>query len=1431
MTHLGLIASATIFAFSGVILANAATTPVSPGGGLQTAMDAASDGDTIQLSAGTYTTVAPNFFNINRAITLAGAPGGGTILQTATYNGLSINHSNVTVTNLTINAGPAILPVQNVSNITISGLTLNPNYATAGIGYFSGNAIAIGGSTNVSLSNVTLLDTAANTVNNGLDIENSTSVTVTGVTILSAPRGAYVLNGQSVTIQSSSIYATSFEGILTNGGTNLTIDTVTVPYAGADGIHLGTGSATNNAIVRNSTVTLAGSNGIIVEGSNSALVTGNTITRAMNQNGIWLKTAASSLVENNMIGRAGLAGINLDTSSTNNIVMGNSVLLTNTQNCVNIANSDLNTVVNNTLANCGTPGSAPGDGVLVLGGQQNRIERNTLTNYSNDGIVLTQSPNGAPPTDSSYRGSIGNYIAKNSITGYATSNPNPTIAQTSRTGIWMNDGSHGTYAFGNTESVANEGGITVFNANSNIIKGNVASANLQAGMYITSPDSPTFPKTTNTVIQNNYVFNNPANGEILVRGADFADIAFNYSSQNTPGSSAGINISSATGTGGAANHQVYRNIVGGAQFPTITDASTTVTAFFENRFFFPSGTGAFNQATAGGDIKYDADVYLGGNFWSTFSTSGNPSNGTPYSAFVNPVSGQPAGYVDRYPYSTEDLGMDHSVAVLAPTGSVVAAPGSMKTIAWRTKGCVLVDLTYTSSAGNGTIVSGYPDAGIYNWTVPANQGAASNFAIAVTCKNSAGTSLGTTGSSPAFTVPTTGLLLMTPGPDLMVNTGATLRVAWQRTPSVGNVDVYLQTSEGGALTLMSSNQSGDFVDITLPSTVTSRARVVIKATSNSAIQDSNDGYFSIRGTAPVFTNPPRGTPHIGDVVDLEWVSPAGSQFVDVDLINPGGQLAADLRASVDNIADRGRLTYLIPESWMVGGHIRLTFRDINGNVIGQLDDATPYNTSIAMTHVGNFTPGQNGAAYTVTVSNAGLTAASGTVTVTETVPSGMTLVSMAGAAWTCPGTAANNCTRSDSLAPGASYPAITVLVNVAINAASPLINAVGVSGGGSASASTIDSTFVVPNAPVLSIVKSHMGNFIQAQTGAVYTVTVSNATGASPTSGTVTVTEAVPFDMTLVSMSGTGWTCPGTAANNCMRGDSLNGGASYPAITVTVNVLANATSPETNQVSVAGGGSATANASDPTTIAVPTALRFVPITPCRIADTRNATGPFGGPIISGGSSRDFTIPSSACSIPSTAQAYSLNVAVVVPTGGTLGYLTLYPAGQSRPLASTLNSLDGRIKSNAAIVPAGTNGAVSVFASDATQVILDINGYFVPATDPTGLAFYPITPCRIADTRTATAPLGGPALVGGQYRTLPILASTCNLPATAQAYSLNFAAVPSGSLGYLTAWPAGQARPLAASLNALTGAITANAAIVPAGTGGSIDVFASDTPTW
>ncbi len=230
-------------------------------------------------------------------------------------------------------------------------------------------------------------------------------------------------------------------------------------------------------------------------------------------------------------------------------------------------------------------------------------------------------------------------------------------------------------------------------------------------------------------------------------------------------------------------------------------------------------------------------------------------------------------------------------------------------------------------------------------------------------------------------------------------------------------------------------------------------------------------------------------------------------------------------------------------------------------------------------------------------------------------------------------------------------------------------------------------------------------------------------------------------------------------------------------------------------------------------------LQFIPVTPCRIIDTRLANGNFGGPAIAAGGTRMVPIPLSACNIPATAQAYSLN-ATVVPIA-TLGYLSIWPAGQNQPVVSTLNSYDGRVVANAAIVPAGTNGAINLFASDATHVILDINGYFAPASTPNSLSFYSLTPCRVADTRSTSL------MTGNSTRNFTISGAPCNAPSTAKAYSLNITVVPRGQLGYLTTWPAGQTQPVVSTLNSTDGSVVANAAIVPAGTGGAISMYVTD----
>ncbi len=236
-----------------------------------------------------------------------------------------------------------------------------------------------------------------------------------------------------------------------------------------------------------------------------------------------------------------------------------------------------------------------------------------------------------------------------------------------------------------------------------------------------------------------------------------------------------------------------------------------------------------------------------------------------------------------------------------------------------------------------------------------------------------------------------------------------------------------------------------------------------------------------------------------------------------------------------------------------------------------------------------------------------------------------------------------------------------------------------------------------------------------------------------------------------------------------------------------------------------------------------TKLQFVPVPPCRLVDTRIGQG---GNTIQGGTSESFPLPQlGGCSIPTTAAAYSLNVTAV--PSGRLGFLTIWPSGQQLPGISLMNSLDGRIKANAAIVPAGVTGAVSVYVNNTSDVLIDIDGYFAPATGST-LAFYSLPPCRIVDTRGAVGNLGGPFLTGNQERDFPVLDSSC-IPQNigAQAYSFNVTAVPHPTgqrLGYLTVWPQGEPKPTVSTVNNPTGTIVANAAIVQAGTAGEVAVF-------
>jgi uncharacterized repeat protein (TIGR01451 family) len=132
--------------------------------------------------------------------------------------------------------------------------------------------------------------------------------------------------------------------------------------------------------------------------------------------------------------------------------------------------------------------------------------------------------------------------------------------------------------------------------------------------------------------------------------------------------------------------------------------------------------------------------------------------------------------------------------------------------------------------------------------------------------------------------------------------------------------------------------------------------------------------------------------------------------------------------------------------------VNSTSNDVTG-ILG----STP-SLSVTKSHSGNFSFGQLNATYTVTVSNSAATApTSGTITVTETLPTGLTPVSMAGTNWFCSSIV---CTRSDPLGTGASYEPITVTVNVDSGAPPSVTNNVSVSVGGSVVATASDLTAI-----------------------------------------------------------------------------------------------------------------------------------------------------------------------------------------------------------------------------------------------------------------------------------------------------------------------------------------------------------------------------------
>ena len=205
-------------------------------------------------------------------------------------------------------------------------------------------------------------------------------------------------------------------------------------------------------------------------------------------------------------------------------------------------------------------------------------------------------------------------------------------------------------------------------------------------------------------------------------------------------------------------------------------------------------------------------------------------------------------------------------------------------------------------------------------------------------------------------------------------------------------------------------------------------------------------------------------------------------------------------------------------------------------------------------------------------------------------------------------------------------------------------------------------------------------------------------------------------------------------------------------------------------------------------------------------------------------------------VPATgASAVVLNVTVTEPVGG--GFVTVWPAGSARPLASNLNFTSGLTVPNLVTVKLGEGGRVSLYHSGfAAHLVADVAGWF---GETSGARYHPVVPARVLDTRIPVIQLPPGMLPPGSVYPPPHypnvvpaggvveleVAGQGGVPANgASAVILNVTAVDPAGGGFLTVWPAGQPRPLASNLNFVASRTVPNLVVAKLGAGGQVSIY-------
>ena len=317
---------------------------------------------------------------------------------------------------------------------------------------------------------------------------------------------------------------------------------------------------------------------------------------------------------------------------------------------------------------------------------------------------------------------------------------------------------------------------------------------------------------------------------------------------------------------------------------------------------------------------------------------------------------------------------------------------------------------------------------------------------------------------------------------------------------------------------------------------------------------------------------------------------------------------------------------------------------------------------------------------------------------------------------------------------------------------------------------------------------------------------VLNVTAVLPTaSGFLTV---FPAGITMPTVSNLNFTPGVTVANLVTVPLSATGGVSIYNSAGSTNVVVDVEGYYTSTPSINGSG------------------LYNSLSPTRVLGTLQH-----GVAIPANSSLPVVVAGSSTSdgVPANATAIVANVTAAFGTAAS--FLTVYPAGATMPTASNLNFVAGQVVANRVKIGVGSSGQIEVYNHSGTvNVDVDVDGYYTGAGG-TGSVFVPITPVRVADTRTASLVGTGTPIAASTSESFNIATTASGIPATATAVEANFTVVAGDAPGYLTVYPTSDTtNPVASDVNWVANGIIPNFTIADTNGTGNVEVYNSHGAT-